>query len=114
MTAHSKTRSSPPLKPQWFQILLALADGRRHGQGIMAEVLRQTEGAMKLWPTSLYGSLRALDEAELLRESPIEESDGDRRRFYELTEEGRVALASEVARLERTVALARRKKVLDS
>ena len=34
-----------PLKPQWFQILLALSDEPRHGQGIVAEVLEQ-DGAL--------------------------------------------------------------------
>ena len=57
------------LKPQWFNILLALSDGERHGQGIMAEVLRQTEGSMRLWPTSLYGSLPRLSERGIIDDS---------------------------------------------
>ena len=79
------------LKPQWFNILLALSDGERHGQGIMAEVLRQTEGSMRLWPTSLYGSLKRLTELGLLEESIQEGAagEGDRRRFYRITESGR-------------------------
>ena len=107
--------SKNKLKPQWFQILLALADGRRHGQGIMAEVLRQTDGAMRLWPTSLYGSLKQLVERGFLRESPTEEdSRGDRRRFYELTPAGRGELAKEVLHLQQTVETAIRKRVLES
>ena len=103
------------LKPQWFQILLALADGKKHGQGIMAEVLDQTEGAMRLWPTSLYGSLKKLLDGGFLRESPLDDgTDGDRRRFYELTDGGRAALAAEVLLLQRTVDTAVRKKVLES
>ena len=100
------------LKPQWFNILLAISDGERHGQGIMAEVLRQTEGAMRLWPTSLYGSLKRLSESGLVEESVQEGAagEGDRRRFYRITELGRQTLASEVARLQRTVELALRKQ----
>ena len=100
------------LKPQWFNILLALSDGERHGQGIMAEVLRQTEGSMRLWPTSLYGSLRRLSELGLLAESIQEGAagEGDRRRFYQITELGRESLASEVRRLQRTVELALQKQ----
>ncbi len=104
--------SPDKLKPQWFNILLALSDGERHGQGIMAEVLRQTEGSMRLWPTSLYGSLKRLNELELLEESLQEGAagEGDRRRFYRITELGRQRLASEIARLQRTVELALRKQ----
>jgi len=107
----------PPqrLKPQWFQILLALADGKRHGQGIMAEVLKQTDGNMRLWPTSLYGSLRRLLESGLLREREGDEgSTGDRRRFYELTDVGREALVAEVGQLQRTVEIAIDKRVLET
>ncbi|MEM7353997.1 MAG: helix-turn-helix transcriptional regulator [Acidobacteriota bacterium] len=103
------------LKPQWFQILLALADGRKHGQGIMAEVLEQTDGSMHLWPTSLYGSLKRLHESGLLRESPLgDDAAGDRRRFYELTDRGREALAAEVLELRRTVETAVRKRVVEA
>ena len=100
------------LKPQWFNILLALSDGERHGQGIMAEVLRQTEGSMRLWPTSLYGSLQRLSERGLIEESVQEGAagEGDRRRFYGITELGRQRLASEITRLQRTVELALRKQ----
>jgi hypothetical protein len=34
-----------PLTPAVFHILLALADGERHGYGIMQEVLARTDGA---------------------------------------------------------------------
>ena len=100
------------LKPQWFNILLALSDGERHGQGIMAEVLRQTEGSMRLWPTSLYGSLKRLSESGLLEESIQEGTagEGDRRRFYRITQEGRQTLALEITRLQRTVDMALRKQ----
>lgn len=113
--AAAPSQTSQKLKPQWFHILLALADGKKHGQGIMAEVLDQTEGAMRLWPTSLYGSLKKLLDGGFLRESPLDKgTDGDRRRFYELTDDGRTALAEEVRLLQRTVDTAVRKKVLES
>ncbi len=100
------------LKPQWFNILLALSDGELHGQGIMDEVLRQTEGSMRLWPTSLYGSLKRLSELGLVAESIQEGAAGVgvRRRLYQITELGRESLASEVQRLQRTVELALRKQ----
>ena len=100
------------LKPQWFNILLALSDGERHGQGIMAEVLRQTEGSMRLWPTSLYGSLKRLSESGLVEESVQEGAagEGDRRRFYRITQLGRKTLSSEITLLQRTVEMALRKQ----
>ncbi len=112
-------RPTPPLdklKPQWFQILLALADGRKHGQGIMAEVLDQTNGSMRLWPTSLYGMLRKLYDLGLIEESPFSpaESQGDRRRFYVLTAEGLATLRDEVKRKQRTIEIAIDKRVLEN
>ena len=100
------------LKAHWFQILLAVTDTRRHGSGIRDEVLRQTEGRMRLWPTSLYGSLKHLVEKGHLRETPLEgtEGDGDRRRFYEITDSGREALARELRKLTHTIAIAASKQ----
>lgn len=104
------------LRPHWFQILLALAAGPLHGTAIMEEVLERTEGEMKLWPGTLYGSLRDLasegwiDETEPPPDAPTE---GGRRRFYELTPEGRAALAREVERLADYVRVARARRVLD-
>ena len=101
------------LKPQWFQILLAVSDTRRHGSGVRDEVLRQTDGTMRLWPTSLYGSLKHLVEQGYLSESRLDgaEGEGDRRRFYEITDDGRQALAREVRRLQDMVAMAASKHV---
>ena len=57
--------ATPTLKPQWFQILLAVADHELHGLGIMKEVLEQTDGQMRLWPAMLYGSLKKMVDADL-------------------------------------------------
>jgi len=105
----------PNLKPQWFQILLAISDHELHGLGIMKEVLDQTEGQMRLWPATLYGSLKRMVEAGLVeeREGPVGPgSDSDRRRFYGITDTGRRSLAAEVARLAKYVEVAGRKQIL--
>src|SRR5205809_778751 len=52
-----------PLKSQWFQIMLSLAGGEQHGYGIMQEVLERTAGKERLWPATLYGSIKRLIEA---------------------------------------------------
>lgn len=105
----------PQLKPQWFQILLAIADRDLHGLGIMKTVLEHTEGQMRLWPATLYGSLKKMTEAGLIEESdrPADPAtDGDRRRFYAITGRGRDALAAEVARLAKYVRVAESKQIV--
>ena len=44
-----------PLKPKVLHILLALADGPRHGYSIMQEVAARTDGHVRLWPAAMYG-----------------------------------------------------------
>jgi DNA-binding PadR family transcriptional regulator len=102
------------LKPQWFQILLALADHELHGLGIMKEVLDQTDGQMRLWPAMLYGSLKKMVDVGLVEETEGPAGPGadtDRRRFYAITDAGRDSLAAEVARLTRYVQVAQKKDI---
>ena len=60
-----------PLKAHWFHIMLSLAGGEQHGYGIMQEVLNRTTGKVRLWPATLYGSIKRLIEAELIVESDV-------------------------------------------
>jgi DNA-binding PadR family transcriptional regulator len=99
-----------PLKPQWFHILLSLADQELHGTAIMEEVLERTEGAIRLWPGTLYGALGDLSDGDLIREVDPPEgapTEGGKRRFYAITRRGKRILATEVARLEEVLHLAR-------
>jgi DNA-binding PadR family transcriptional regulator len=99
-------RSFIPLKPQWFHIMLALAGGEQHGYGIMQEVLNRTTGKVRLWPATLYGSIKRLIEADLIAESddrPAPELDDARRRYYRLTPLGRRVLDAECERLQELV-----------
>lgn len=101
---------SEPLKPQWFHILLSLADQELHGTAIMEEVLERTDGALRLWPGTLYGALGDLSDRDLIREVDPPEgapTEGGRRRFYAITPRGKHVLAREVARLEEVLHLAR-------
>jgi len=95
-----------PLKLQWFHVLLSLAGGEQHGYGIMQEVLNRTEGKVRLWPATLYGSIKRLIEAGLIEgsdERPAPELDDARRRYYRLTEPGRRVLDAECERLQELV-----------
>src|ERR1700741_3275881 len=92
-----------PLKPHWFHVLLSLADQEQHGYGIMQEVLERTDGKVRLWPATLYGTLKRLIDTELIEEShqrPAPAQDDARRRYYRLTALGRGVLAAESHRLE--------------
>jgi len=95
-----------PLKTHWFHIMLSLAGGEQHGYGIMQEVLTRTEGKVRLWPATLYGTIKRLIEAELIEESderPAPELDDARRRYYRLTPLGKRALSAECERLQELV-----------
>ncbi len=111
----SESAQLPQLKPQWFQILLALADQNLHGYAIMTEVLERTKGRMRLWPGMLYGSLKRMAEAGLIEE--VEEpagahEDNKERRYYAITPTGRRSLSEEARRLAEFVEAARMKDVL--
>ena len=102
-----------PLKTQWFHIMLSLAGGEQHGYGIMQEVLERTGGKVRLWPATLYGSIKRLIEAELIEESderPEPELDDARRRYYRLTALGRRVLDAECERLQELVRTIRLKQ----
>lgn len=101
-----------PLKPEDFQILLALEDGERHGYAVLKEIERATGGAMAPAASPLYRKLRRMEEQGLLAEAdarPSPELDDERRRYYALTPLGREVLAREARRL---VTLAGRERIL--
>lgn len=93
-----------PLTPAALHILLALAAGTAHGYAIAQEVERATEGAVRLGPGTLYGSLQRLQDGGLIEaaETPADASGAhaDRRRYYSLTERGTRALRADARRLE--------------
>lgn len=104
-----------PLTSVAFEILLALADGERHGYGIMQEVEDRTAGAVRIRPGSLYRAIGRLLDAGLLEETderPDPALDDERRRYYRLTDLGRRVAVAEAERLSRAVRTARSKKLL--
>ena len=96
------------LKPHWFYILLALADGDRHGLAIARDVQSLSDGGVRLWPATLYGSLDELRGRKWIEELPEHpEEESERRRYYRLTRGGRLVLTDEAERLGRLARLAR-------
>lgn len=104
-----------PLTPAVFHILLALADGERHGYGIMQEIAARTNGTMRMGPGTLYGSIKRMLADGLIEaseERPDPEADDERRRYYRLTNFGQRVAQAEAQRLEQIVRLAHTKKIL--
>ena len=88
-----------PLTPAVFHILLALADGPLHGYGIMQSVKETAD--LEMGPGTIYGSIQRMEEATLVREvaaGEVAENSDARRRYYDLTDEGRAALTAESER----------------
>jgi len=103
-----------PLTPAVFHILLALADGEKHGYAIMREVEEATDGGVRMGPGTLYGSLDRMLKSALIEEShqPAAADPADkRRRYYRLSDFGRRLLRAETARLTEAVRRARAKRI---
>ncbi len=111
MTALEIVATMTQLTPHAFQVLLALSDADRHGNGIVRHVLKLTDDAVRLWPVTLYRTLDDLTDRELVveisgtGEHPVGAS--HRRRYYRLTEAGAEALAAEAERLDGLASVAR-------
>jgi len=104
-----------PLTPAVFHILLALADGERHGYGIMQEIAAISEGRLRIGPGTLYGSIKRMLVDGLIEESderPDPALDDERRRYYRLTSFGRQVAEAEATRLARLVGQARTRRLL--
>jgi DNA-binding PadR family transcriptional regulator len=104
-----------PLTPALFHVLLALADGEKHGYVISKEIAWRTNNEVKLSTGTLYGIIKRLLDDALIEESaerPDFSLDDQRRRYYRLTKLGKAVAEAEAERLERVLALARAKHVL--
>jgi DNA-binding PadR family transcriptional regulator len=115
MSDPSTTVPNQPLTPAVFHILLALADGEKHGYAIMKDVEAQTSGHLKMGPGTLYGSIKRMLAAGLVEETderPDPALDDERRRYYRITSQGWAVVESESSRLVRAVKVAQEKKVL--
>jgi DNA-binding PadR family transcriptional regulator len=98
-----------------FEILLALADGERHGYSILQEVEQRSGGAVSLHAGTLYRALARLLESELIEElsgAPDSGSADERRRYYRLTARGIAVAKAEIVRLEGQLTAARSRRLL--
>ena len=114
MATNDRKRQAP-LSPPEFHILLAVADGEKHGYAIMQEVAARSDGRTRLGPGTLYGAVKRLLRAGLLEEAeerPGPELDDQRRRYYRLSTAGRRVAAAEAERLTELVCEAHEKRLI--
>ena len=95
-----------PLTPAMFHVLVSLADHDKHGWAILKEVDERSGGKVQLSPGTLYGLVKRLLEQGLIAESeerPPRYWDDQRRRYYRLTDLGRLVAEAEVERMQAAI-----------
>ena len=85
-----------PMTETSFYILLCLRE-EMHGYSVVQKVERMTDGAVRLSPGTMYGSLSKMEKDGLIRFIREEE----KRKIYQITELGEEILRCEVQRIER-------------
>ena len=88
-----------------MHIVLALLDGELHGYALMRRVEELSDGAVRMGAGTLYGTInRLVDDGLLVETTASATGDGsERRRYYELTTEGRDVALAELGRLQALV-----------
>ena len=99
-----------PLTPPMFEVLIALADGEKHGYAILKEVARRTDGRISLSPGTLYAIVRRFVSEGVIAESderPDPALDDERRRYYRLKKIGRQVAIGEERTMNTALGMAR-------
>ena len=115
MTNKRDPAAALPLTPAAFHVLLTLAEGDQHGYAIIKAVATRTEGAVRLSSGTLYALIKRLVADGIIVESrqrPAPAGDDERRRYYRLTEFGRLVARAEAERLADLVGAARAMRLL--
>jgi DNA-binding PadR family transcriptional regulator len=109
---HDRAERHLPLSEPVFQILLSLSDRHLHGYAIIKDIRERTNGELELTASTLYAAVKRLLDAELIQERRERSRDDDpRRRYYAITARGLEVTRLEIARLERTLRMARQKRL---
>ena len=85
-----------PMTETAFFILFCLRKPN-HGYGIVQMVEKITEGAVKLTPGTMYGSLSKMEKDNVIRFV----REDDKRKIYQITDLGLEVLQTELKRIER-------------
>ena len=91
-----------PMTETAFYILLCLREPN-HGYGIVQTVEKLTEGAIRLAPGTMYGSLSKMEKDGVIRFIREE----DKRKIYKITDLGEEVLSIEIKRIERLYNIAK-------
>jgi DNA-binding PadR family transcriptional regulator len=93
------------LRPVEFHVLLALATGPLHGYGLVRRIADESDGRWQVLPGNLYTVIRRLVSEGLVQQSDrrLTEGDDPRRRYFELTADGKARLSREARHLGRLV-----------
>ncbi|HYB94506.1 MAG TPA: helix-turn-helix transcriptional regulator [Vicinamibacterales bacterium] len=104
-----------PLKPFVLDVLLELAEGKRHGWGLIRHI-QQHDGGGRILPANFYRTLRALRDDGLIEETAgdAEADPAERRQYFSLTTLGAKVARAEVKRLEALVVDPRARRLLRS
>ena len=88
-----------------MHLVLALLAGELHGYALMRRVQELSDGAVRMGPGTLYGTLNRLVDDGLIVETTDRTSRGEseRRRYYELTAGGRTVALEELDRIKTLV-----------
>lgn len=96
-------KKQEPLTESYFYILLCLYAMPRHGYGIMQEAARLSEGNVKIGSGTMYGAVSNMLKKGWIVETDSEDPGDNRKRLYQLTDEGRRTLEEEIVRLRHLV-----------
>ncbi len=101
-----------PLKPFVLDVLIELADGKRHGWSLIREVQKR-DGGDRILPANFYRTLRALRDDGLIEEvKGGADDERERRQYFALTTLGAQVARAEMKRLEALVIDPRARKLL--
>ena len=102
-----------PLKPLVLDVLLELAEGKRHGWRLI-RAIQQRDGGARILPANFYRTLRALRDEGLIAEASGDASEdpAERRQYFSLTPLGAKVARAEVKRLESLVLDPRARRLL--
>jgi DNA-binding PadR family transcriptional regulator len=113
MTTNRPAGPRALMSPAALHILMALAEGERHGYAVKQEIEERTGGSLVLGPGTLYEAIH-----RMLRDGWVEEAtalppDADgRRKYYRITALGRHEMEAELQRLDRLVEDARSRRLI--
>lgn len=103
------------ITPLTFQILVALAGEALHGYGIIKDIEERNGPGSVTSTGAMYLALQRMEDAGWVEEADApDDAEDARRRYYRLTEAGRLVAVQETARLAELVGTAHSRRLITS